>query len=181
MKVKLVVVQGKPNGKEVLLRGAKFLIGRGPECHLRPNSELVSRHHCMFVVEGRSLTLRDLGSTNGTIVNGERVTGTVPIYHEDLIQVGPIGFRIVLDPVPSDVRADLAPVVTAACQAETRFGAVAGNVPCRTESGEGIVEQWLDGDPARASAEPNPDGDLLSTKVETEDRQDTQHELPSYP
>ena len=70
MNVKLVVVQGKPEGKEIPLRTPKFLIGRGTECHLRPNSELISRHHCLLIIGESGVTLRDLGSTNGTLVNG---------------------------------------------------------------------------------------------------------------
>src|SRR3954451_6417289 len=45
MKVQLIVVQGKPEGKTIPLQGPIFKIGRGETCHLRPNSEQVSREH----------------------------------------------------------------------------------------------------------------------------------------
>src|SRR5262245_47719863 len=109
MNPKLVVVQGKPEGKEIPIGTAKFLVGRGPECHLRPNSELVSRHHCLLVVDGNGVTLRDLGSTNGTLVNGQRISGEVTVCHEDLIQVGPLGFRMVIENVPAPSRPRLEP------------------------------------------------------------------------
>lgn len=100
MNVKLVVVQGRPAGREIPLRIPKFLVGRGTECHLRPNSELISRHHCMFLIDSDAVVLRDLGSTNGTLVNGARVVGDVHVLHEDLIQLGPLGFRMVIESLP---------------------------------------------------------------------------------
>ena len=103
MNVKLVVVQGKPKGKEIPLRIPKFLIGRGTECHLRPNSELVSRHHCLLIRGNDELRLRDLGSTNGTLVNGERITSEMVLRSGDMIQVGPLGFELVMEPVPASV------------------------------------------------------------------------------
>jgi pSer/pThr/pTyr-binding forkhead associated (FHA) protein len=97
MNVKLLVVQGKPEGKEIPLRIPKFLIGRGPECHLRPNSELISRHHCLFTLEANCVKLRDLGSTNGTVVNGERLTDEIVLQNDDMIQVGPLGFQVMIE------------------------------------------------------------------------------------
>ncbi len=94
--VKLVVVQGKPIGKEIPLRIPRLLVGRGAECQLRPTSELVSRQHCVFILGEDSLRLRDLGSTNGTFVNGHRITGEVVLRHGDTVQIGPLGFRVVI-------------------------------------------------------------------------------------
>ena len=70
MKIQLIVVQGKPEGKVIPLTGPVFKIGRGEGCHLRPNSELVSREHAEFRVVDEEVTVRDLGSRNGTLVNG---------------------------------------------------------------------------------------------------------------
>ena len=55
------------------VRRPKFLVGRGEECHLRPQSHLVSRMHCAILVEEGSATIEDCGSTNGTFVNGEKI------------------------------------------------------------------------------------------------------------
>ena len=52
MKVQLVVVRGKPEGKVIPLVGPNFKIGRGETCHLRPNSEQVSREHAEFTISG---------------------------------------------------------------------------------------------------------------------------------
>ena len=78
MKVQLVVVRGKPEGKVIPLVGPNFKIGRGETCHLRPNSEQVSREHAEFTIDGDSVMVRDLGSRNGTLVNGKALTADVP-------------------------------------------------------------------------------------------------------
>ena len=74
MKVQLIVVQGKPEGKTIPLLVPRFKIGRGETCHLRPNSEQVSREHAEFVVGSEVVTVNDLGSRNGTLVNGRAIT-----------------------------------------------------------------------------------------------------------
>ena len=78
MKVQLVVVRGKPEGKVIPLVGPKFKIGRGETCHLRPISEQVSREHAEFTIDGDAVVVRDLGSRNGTLVNGKALTRCVP-------------------------------------------------------------------------------------------------------
>ena len=100
MKVQLVVVQGKPEGKVIPLAGPKFRIGRGETCHLRPNSDQVSREHAEFTIERSAVILRDLGSRNGTFVNGKALT-TEPckLKDRDLVQVGPLTFAVsILEP-----------------------------------------------------------------------------------
>jgi len=105
MNVKLVVVQGRSIGKEIPVRSPKFLIGRGIECHLRPNSDLVSRHHCMILIhDDEEVRLRDLGSTNGTLVNGIPIPNEVMLCAGDLIEVGPLVFQIEMDPIPIKAR-----------------------------------------------------------------------------
>lgn len=92
----LRVIGGRHNGKQIPITGKKFLIGREEDCHLRPNSDMVSRHHCVFTVDEYSVRLRDFGSTNGTSVNGQRIKGEVQLNHEDKIQVGKLDFEILI-------------------------------------------------------------------------------------
>lgn len=94
MKVQLVVVQGKPEGKIIPLLGPVFKIGRGETCHLRPNSEQVSREHAEFTIGADSVAVRDLGSRNGTLVNGKAVTESCPLKDRDLVQVGNLTFAV---------------------------------------------------------------------------------------
>jgi pSer/pThr/pTyr-binding forkhead associated (FHA) protein len=104
MKVQLVVVRGKPEGKVIPLVGPNFKIGRGETCHLRPNSEQVSREHAEFTIRGDSIVVRDLGSRNGTLVNGKALTADeCPLKDRDLVQVGPLTFAVAILDAPSSV------------------------------------------------------------------------------
>jgi pSer/pThr/pTyr-binding forkhead associated (FHA) protein len=94
MQVKLIVVRGQPQGKCLVFPPGDFVIGRGEECHVRPNSSWVSRQHCILQVSSFGVVLRDLGSTNGTLVNGTRVVGESPLAEGDEVQVGPLVFEV---------------------------------------------------------------------------------------
>src|SRR4029079_13238719 len=83
LQVDLKVLEGRQQGKLIPLIVRQFLIGREQDCHLRPNSDLVSRHHCVFTIDDFTARLRDLGSTNGTYVNGERIQGQVVLKPGD--------------------------------------------------------------------------------------------------
>lgn len=119
MKVKLIVVRGKPEGKEIPLSGPKFKIGRGETCHLRPNSEQVSREHAEFQITNGVVTVADMGSRNGTLVNGKAVTqGPQVLKNRDLVQVGPLTFAVSIEGAPvAAVAAKAAPTSPAAAQA----------------------------------------------------------------
>jgi pSer/pThr/pTyr-binding forkhead associated (FHA) protein len=96
MKVQLIVVQGKPEGKIIPLVGPKFKIGRGETCHLRPGSEQVSREHAEFSLTEDTVSVQDLGSRNGTLVNGKAITEPVILKDKDLVQVGPLTFSLAI-------------------------------------------------------------------------------------
>jgi predicted component of type VI protein secretion system len=100
MKVQLIVVQGKPEGKMIPLQTPLFKIGRGESCNLRPNSEEVSREHAEFSMTADSVTIRDLGSRNGTLVNGKRLTEPCKLKDSDLIQIGPLTFAVSIQGAP---------------------------------------------------------------------------------
>lgn len=99
MDVQLIVVQGKHQGKTIPLRGPVFRIGRGETCHLRPNSAQVSREHAEFLVAGEKVTVRDLGSRNGTLVNGKALTAPYALKNRDVVTVGPLTFAVSLGDV----------------------------------------------------------------------------------
>ena len=88
MEVKLIVASGKNQGKEIPLPGRQFLIGRGESCQLRPASERISRKHCAIIVAEGRVIVRDLGSTNGTSVNKERISGDRELKNGDNLNVG---------------------------------------------------------------------------------------------
>jgi len=94
MTVKLLVVQGKAQGKSLVFPVGEYVFGRGAECHIRPNSDWVSRQHCLLRVTEEALYLRDLGSRNGTLVNGERLVNERRLCPGDHLQVGPLVFEV---------------------------------------------------------------------------------------
>ncbi len=96
MDVKLVVVGGANAGQEVAIPGPKFFIGRATDCHLRPQSDQVSRHHAAILVEEGFVAVRDFGSRNGTFVNGERVRTERELKNGDQLRLGPLEFEVQL-------------------------------------------------------------------------------------
>jgi pSer/pThr/pTyr-binding forkhead associated (FHA) protein len=97
MTVKLLVVQGRPYGKSLLFPSGEYYFGRGPECHVRPESEWVSRQHCLLRVTADAVFVRDLGSRNGTLVNGTLVETERQLHHGDQVQIGPLVFEVQLE------------------------------------------------------------------------------------
>jgi predicted component of type VI protein secretion system len=57
---------------------------------------MVSRFHCALTIRGEEVCIRDLGSTNGTIVDGERLTDEFTLSDGDIFQVGPLAFQVVI-------------------------------------------------------------------------------------
>jgi pSer/pThr/pTyr-binding forkhead associated (FHA) protein len=94
MEVKLIVVHGKHAGQEIPIPGLKFFIGRAEDCNLRPHSDLVSRHHCVVMVEEGFVAVRDFNSKNGTFVNNERISGETELKSGDHLKVGQIEFEV---------------------------------------------------------------------------------------
>jgi len=91
----LKVVGGKQDGKLIPLNTKKFLIGREQDCHLRPSNESVSRHHCAITIDDFSVRVRDLGSSNGTSINGKRIIGVQEADPGDALRIGNLEFEIV--------------------------------------------------------------------------------------
>ena len=62
-------------------------IGRSNDCEITiENDAKVSRKHAVFRVEGDSVTVEDLGSANGTLVNGQRIAGVTALAHGDALE-----------------------------------------------------------------------------------------------
>jgi len=77
----------------VLLHEGENLIGRDPEAGFRINSNLVSRRHSLIVVTGESVTIEDLGSKNGTYLNGKKLEEAELLSHGDRITLGRLAMR----------------------------------------------------------------------------------------
>lgn len=71
------------------LEGAQVLVGRSVESELVLTDDGVSRRHALFTLDGPTYSVKDLGSANGTFVQGVRVVGSRSLADGDQIQVGP--------------------------------------------------------------------------------------------
>ena len=109
MKLSLVVAQGVHTGKVIPVTSSEFVIGRDPQCQLRPASPAISKQHCALSVRDAKAFIRDCGSTNGTFINGEQIAGEREVKTGDRLKVGPLEFDIRLEvgaaaPAPAAAR-----------------------------------------------------------------------------
>jgi DNA-binding winged helix-turn-helix (wHTH) protein len=86
--------------KEIRLEEGENILGRGPESVEWIDRDTVSRRHARVVVNGGSATIEDLGSKNGTYVEGRRVTEPMPLADGDEIKLGsvPLTFKVIAQP-----------------------------------------------------------------------------------
>jgi pSer/pThr/pTyr-binding forkhead associated (FHA) protein len=81
-------------GKIFQLPAAITIIGRRPDCDLCIPLKEISRRHCELELRSGLLKLRDLGSSNGTYLNGQKIEQEAEINTGDTIKIGPITFSI---------------------------------------------------------------------------------------
>jgi pSer/pThr/pTyr-binding forkhead associated (FHA) protein len=97
MHVRLKIMQGSKAGQEKKIPTPKCMIGRGEDCHLRPQSDAISRHHCVIITSQNEVVVRDLKSRNGTFVNDERVADEAVLLSGDVLRVGPLQFELLIE------------------------------------------------------------------------------------
>jgi hypothetical protein len=93
-----LVVLGGPGlepGDRIDLFGG-LTIGRNPDVDLRIDDRFASGLHCRIYTRGNAYLLEDLDSTNGTYVNGARVTGEVELRDLDEVTIGEVALRFEL-------------------------------------------------------------------------------------
>ena len=86
----LVAIEGEQPNAIHRLAQYETLIGRGEGVQIDPNDEQVSKRHCLLRVEGPVCTIQELGSLNGTRVNGRKMRDdtAIRLRHLDEIQIG---------------------------------------------------------------------------------------------
>jgi predicted component of type VI protein secretion system len=114
----LVLTAGKMEGKALEIKLSQFLIGRDPQCHLRPASPLISKRHCAILQRDGKVFLRDFGSTNGSFVNDEPVKGEVALTNDDTLKIGPLEFRVRIEAGSAVIKPAAKPVAAAAAAAQ---------------------------------------------------------------
>lgn len=83
------------DGTEHALEG-EVRVGRSADCELTIDDSRVSRQHARVVVEGEQVTLEDLGSANGTLLNGQRLVGSTTLSDGDELQFDKHRFRVAI-------------------------------------------------------------------------------------
>ncbi|WP_166826332.1 FHA domain-containing protein [Thalassoroseus pseudoceratinae] len=99
MQVRLVVSGRQANHKVVVLK-PETLIGRSAECNLRVASKEISRKHCRILVTDDTVSIRDLGSANGTFINGYRLDADTDytVAPDSELTVGGVDFLVQFTP-----------------------------------------------------------------------------------
>jgi len=111
-----ILVMFRPDGqrRDFPVTKSSTLIGRGEECSMRVPLSQVSRKHCELIQNNGSLKLKDLGSSNGTYVNGKRVLEK-KLKPGDRVQVGSVVFTVQIDGEPGQIE----PLLSAPAQTTT--------------------------------------------------------------
>lgn len=103
MNVSLIMFRENGEKKQFSIETGKTVIGRKEDCGLRIPLGEISRKHAILMVDEKTVTLRDLGSANGTYVNNKRVTEQ-ELQAGDHIVIGPVVFTVQIDGQPVDLK-----------------------------------------------------------------------------
>lgn len=101
MQVVLVMFRGESGRRSFSIARDVSVVGRREDCDFRIPLGEISRKHCRLIRDGENLRVEDLGSSNGTFVNGERVQEAV-LQPGDTLQMGSVVFVVQIDGVPTE-------------------------------------------------------------------------------
>lgn len=91
--MRLVLLSEGMTGRTHELQGAKTTVGRADDNSFPIPDGSVSSHHCEITLRGHEHLVRDLGSTNGTFINGEPVTESV-LKPGEVLRLGQVAMRL---------------------------------------------------------------------------------------
>jgi len=94
--ITITVLAGPEQGQVFKIARPTTTVGRSNTCEVVLNDPLISRLHCQILLGMGGITLRDLGSTNGTFLNGVRMTES-PLRNQDVISVGGTRLRFAVE------------------------------------------------------------------------------------
>jgi pSer/pThr/pTyr-binding forkhead associated (FHA) protein len=104
MLVQLVMFKADGQRREFTLRKDVTVIGRAIECDFQIPLLAVSRKHCQITLRQDHIAIKDLGSSNGTFLNDQRLQ-EADLEAGDKLAVGPVIFTVVVDGQPADIAA----------------------------------------------------------------------------
>jgi chromosome segregation ATPase len=100
-----LLVRSQDGHEVVHVLGRKTTIGRTPDNDLQIDASFVSRHHAVLLLTGQQTVIEDLNSTNGVLVNGQRVTREI-LNDGDQVMIGKARFRFAVRPVANRASAE---------------------------------------------------------------------------
>ena len=102
--MQIALIRVTPNGQSqrVPIERASTIVGRSDDCHIRVRTAGMSRKHCELIIEDGSVVVRDLGSSNGTFVNQERIE-SIPVSAGDLVSFGGLVFVVEVNGEPGEI------------------------------------------------------------------------------
>ncbi len=103
MQVELVMFKSDGSRRDFTIAEGVTIVGRKHTCDLRIPLTSVSRQHCELTLKQNQLLVRDLGSSNGTFHNGNRVQSAT-LKAGDELAIGPVTFTVVVDGKPAKVK-----------------------------------------------------------------------------
>lgn len=98
----LVILSGMEKGKKILLVSASTTIGRSAQCNIHLKDPRTSRIHAEIVREPDGFTLKDLGSANGTWINGSRIKSR-KLRNGDRITIGSTELLLTIPARPDEI------------------------------------------------------------------------------
>ncbi|HUH02053.1 MAG TPA: sigma 54-interacting transcriptional regulator, partial [Kofleriaceae bacterium] len=158
---RIAVRSGPDSGSACISSGVELTVGTGAGNDLRLTDPSVSQHHCVFVVCHGGVEIRDLGSTNGTYVNGIRVTAAfVPTAANIALGQTTLRFESIDEPISEPLSRDDAfgPVVGHSSAMRRLFAILERAAPSdttillegETGTGKGILAEAIHGASRRA-------------------------------
>ena len=80
-------------GVQIAVHGP-VIVGRNPGADIVIGASYVSGRHARFTLMGQNLFVEDLGSTNGTTVNGRLISGAYGLHNKDVVTIGDVAIRV---------------------------------------------------------------------------------------
>jgi len=155
MDVILKVLEGAKVGTKIAVKKDEFLVGRSQKCHLCAGSSSISRRHCVIRRKETKVTIEDLGSRNGTLVNGKKTQGEVELSSGDELGIGTLKLLLTISQGINNLKR---PKVKSVADAVDRTVADGGS-----SVGEEDITSWL-----LESAATSPSDSSASTEVMNE-------------
>ncbi len=104
MEVRLIMFKNDGQRRDFPVTGRITSVGRGEDCGLRVPLLSVSRRHCELSLTGEEMKVRDLGSSNGTYLNNNRINEEEVLKAGDRLAVGPVVFTVQIDGQPEEIQ-----------------------------------------------------------------------------